>query len=591
MVSTLLDRIGEWNPQLFRELKGRLKARNVAIAAGISLVAQLLMYLFYQAQLPERYAETHRYCLGSPPANWKGYPHNSVNPPSDFCLRDAAEHLFLDKLNWELWWLDLFTCLSVIAIFILLVGGVYLLIADLSNEERRGTFGFIRLSPRSTASVLLGKILGVPILLYLPVALMLPLHLYAASAAKISLSLVFSFYGLVAAACFFFYSAALLYGLVSAGLGNFQAWLGSGAVLGFLWVMALIFFSSGDRVSYSPMDWFTLFSPTTFLTYVVSTAPHSLDKIGYGNVKDFALLTWFDLPLFDRARTAFPFILGNFAIWTYWAWQGLQRRYPNPNATLFSKSNSYWLSGSIMVAMMGFAVQQDEWGEYERNLFDNFGILLVFALILSLGLIAGLSPHRQTLQDWARYRHQNPQHKRNLLKDLVWGENSPATVAIALNLASISIILSTGIFLLPFKEFRIPALLGVALTASMVLIYASIAQWMLMMKVQKRGIWATATVSTSILLPLFCFALFQVEPSTGSVLWLFSALPILTAESVAKTTIFLALLGQWTAIALMNLQMTRQLRQAGESQTKALLRDRERSEQSRRARASDSILN
>jgi hypothetical protein len=575
MVSTLLDRIGEWNPQLFRELKGRLKTRNVAIAAGISLVGQLLVYLFYQAQLPDRYAELHRYCQGNPPAHWQGYnPHGSANPPSDFCLRDTAGHLFLDKLNWELWWLDLFTGLSVVAIFILLVGGVYLLIADLSHEERRGTFGFIRLSPRSTSSVLLGKILGVPVLLYLLVALALPLHLYAASVAKISLSLVFCFYGVLAAACFFFYSAALLYGLVSAGLGNFQAWLGSGAVLGFLWLMALMFFSSGGTISYTPGDWFSLFSPTTALTYVVSTAPHSLDKIGYGNVKDFALLTWFDWPLFDRARTAIPFILGNFAIWTYWAWQGLQRRYPNPNATVLSKQNSYWFSSSVIVSMMGFATQQREWGGYEQNLFNNFGMLLICTLVLSLGLMAGLSPHRQTLQDWARYRHQNPQNKRNLLKDLVWGEKSPATLAIALNLASIAIILSTGILLLPFKEYRIPALLGVVLTVGTILIYASIAQWMLMMKVQKRGIWATATVSTAILLPLFCLVLFQVNLSDNSTLWLFSAAPFWASEFIAKTTVFWMLLGQWTVIALANLQMTQQLRQAGESQTKALWRDR-----------------
>jgi hypothetical protein len=583
MISTLLDRIGEWNPQLFRELKGRLKTRNVAIAAGISLVGQFLVYLFYQAQLPDfSYAVRHRYCLGSPPAN--DYVNSCFN---------AAGELLSDKLNWELWWLDLFTGLSIAAIFILLVGGVYLLIADLSHEERRGTFGFIRLSPRSTSSVLLGKILGVPILLYLLVALMLPLHLYAASVARISLPMVFIFYGVLAAACFFFYSAALLYGLVSAGLSNFQAWLGSGAVLGFLLLTALMFFTSDDTGTFTPVDWFFLFSPATALTYAVSTAPHSLDKIGYGNVLDLTLLTWFDLPLFDRARTSFPFILGNFAIWTYWVWQGLQRRYPNPNATIFSKQNSYWLSGSIIVAMMGFAVQQ---GEYPGHLFDNFGMLLVFTLILSLGLIAALSPHRQTLQDWARYRHQNPPHKRNLLKDLIWGEKSPATLAIALNLASISIILSTGIFLLPFKELRIPALLGVALSVSTILIYASIAQWMLMMKVQKRGIWATATVSTSILLPLFCFALLGINPDKSSALWLLSAFPLWATENIlwateniATTTIFLALLGgQWTVIALTNLQMTRQLRQAGESQTKALLSDRAALEA--RDRTPDSIL-
>ncbi|MDY6786230.1 MAG: hypothetical protein SW833_27405 [Cyanobacteriota bacterium] len=576
MISTLLDRIGEWNSQLFRELKGRLKPRNVALTAGISLAGQLLLYLFYQTQLPGPPTNYHRYCVGNPPPNFQGYRPPEANFNQTFCLRDATGHFLFDKLNWELWWLDIFTGLSFLAIFVLLVGGVYLLVADLSNEERRGTFGFIRLSPQAGSSILLGKILGVPILLYLLTAIALPLHLYAAIAAHISLPLVFGFYGVLATACFFFYSAALLYGLVSAGLGTFQAWVGSAAVLGFLWLMALMFFVGGDSdtITSTPFDWFILLSPTTMLTYVVSSAPHSLDKIDYGSVKELAKLTWFDLSLFGRARTAIPFILGNFAVWTYWAWQGLQRRYDNPNATVLTKQNSYWLSGSVMVSMMGFAVQSQQWGKYEHHLYYNFGILLGFALALSLGLTAALSPHRQTLQDWARYRHQNPRHKRNLLRELIWGEKSPATLAIALNWASVAIILSVGIVMLPFKEYRIPALSSIVLTAGIAIIYASIAQWMLMMKVAKRGIWAAATVTAVILLPVCCFALFGMTPHADSWIWSFSALPMVATETLAKTTVLWSVLGQWTAIVLLNSAMTRQLRQAGESSTKALERDR-----------------
>ncbi|MDY7012807.1 MAG: hypothetical protein SVX43_04260, partial [Cyanobacteriota bacterium] len=301
MISTLLDRIGEWNPQLFRELKGGLRRRNITLTAGISLVGQLLVYLFFQMRLPVRLDESNRYCTG---------PLEEYYPRHPSCLKDAVGNILV---NWELWWLDVFTCLSIIAIFVLLVGGVYLLIADLSNEERRGTFGFIRLSPQASSSVLLGKILGVPSLLYLLVAFTLPLHLYAASAARVSVPLVFGFYSVLATACFFFYSAALLYGLVSAGLGSFQAWLGSAAVSGFLGVMTVIFFNS--EISSTPGDWFMLLSPTTLLMYLVGSAPHSLEAIDYGNPEWFSS-TWFDWPLFEYAATAIPFILGNFAIWT-----------------------------------------------------------------------------------------------------------------------------------------------------------------------------------------------------------------------------------------------------------------------------------
>jgi hypothetical protein len=52
MQLNLLDRLGNWNPQLFREIKGRLKVRNVAIAVGTSLLGQLVLFLFWLGQLP-----------------------------------------------------------------------------------------------------------------------------------------------------------------------------------------------------------------------------------------------------------------------------------------------------------------------------------------------------------------------------------------------------------------------------------------------------------------------------------------------------------------------------------------------------------
>jgi hypothetical protein len=48
-----------------------------------------------------------------------------------------------------------------------------------------------------------------------------------------------------------------------------------------------------------------------------------------------------------------------------------------------------------------------DWRSYPKGLFENFQMLLVFNLLLFLCLIAALSPHRQAMQDWARYRHQN----------------------------------------------------------------------------------------------------------------------------------------------------------------------------------------
>ena len=42
-MQSILTNIWEWNPQLFREIKGRLKTRNIAIATAIALIGQGLI--------------------------------------------------------------------------------------------------------------------------------------------------------------------------------------------------------------------------------------------------------------------------------------------------------------------------------------------------------------------------------------------------------------------------------------------------------------------------------------------------------------------------------------------------------------------
>ena len=408
-----LDRLGEWNPQFFRELKGRLKPRNLAIAAAISVVGQGLLYLFYEGLLPAHpYPNFNRYYTGASP------------------VTDFLGKIMIIK---QLWWLDLFIGMSMIGIFALLVVGTHMLIADLSREERRGTLNFIRLSPQSAKSILSGKILGVPILLYLVGALALPLHLGAGLAAHIPLSLILSFYVVLAASCAFFYSAALLYGLVSSGLGGFQAWLGSGAVLFFLFVMTGLTMES-DLIAHNSLDWLTLFYPGTVLPYLVNSTFLPPETVGYLKAKDLAELLWYGQPLWIKAWSGIGFVLLNCGLWTYWIWQGLKRRFHNPTATVLSKQQSYWLSGSFVAITAGFVLQTTR----SYQLLENFAFLQLFNLILFLLLIAALSPHRQALQDWARYRHQASDERRNLVKDLIWGEKSPSTVAIALNLAIVT---------------------------------------------------------------------------------------------------------------------------------------------------------
>ena len=84
---------------------------------------------------------------------------------------------------------------------------------DITKEEKRGTLAFVRLSPASAQSVLVGKFLGVPILVYWAIALAIPLHLWAAVQARLSLSTVISVYLLAVASYGFVSSFAMLHSM------------------------------------------------------------------------------------------------------------------------------------------------------------------------------------------------------------------------------------------------------------------------------------------------------------------------------------------------------------------------------------------
>ncbi|MHC5719890.1 MAG: ABC transporter permease, partial [Nostoc sp.] len=76
---------------------------------------------------------------------------------------------------------------------------------------------------------------------------------------------------------------------------------------------------------------------------------------------------------------------------------------------------------------------------WDQQVGENYVFLTVYNLVLILSLIAVLSPHRQDVQDWARYRHQGVSSHKSVWQDLIWSEKSPALVAIAINLIIVTI--------------------------------------------------------------------------------------------------------------------------------------------------------
>lgn len=597
-----IDQIGNWNPQLLRELKGRLKPRNAIVAVVASFVGQFLLFVSFWNHNFSIYVDSN-YCRLRP--NYEQYilQRDQINTQIQSLYSNYSKNQKLidslnikvseiytilnkkcpeDAVNIQLWWQDyapkLFLLISVIAIFALLIAGTFMLINDLSQEERRGTLNFIRFSPRSSTSILVGKILGVPILVYLAVILAIPLHLWLGIMGKIPLGEIFSFYGVLIAGCGFFYSAALLCSFVSAWLSGFQSWLISGAVLWFLWIT-----NFAKPINQNPADWLKLFNPSFILPYLIDrTGSYTPDfPFYYGAINE---LQWFYLPLGATGGFIIMGALLNYGLWTYLIWQGLNRCFRNPNTTILSKGQSYWLVFWFGLVTLGFALQeQKEYVEWNSQASTNFQLLFLFNLVLIFSLMALLSPHRQDLQDWARYRRQRFSGKRfwnwSLWRDLILGEKSPAQVAIAINL-----LIFTGLSLpwvllglLRFDNAIFQGglkLLFIAFFFSIMMIYASIAQLMLLMKNNKRSLYATATIIAAISLPPTILLVLSITPANNPIPWLFSTFPWAGIETASLTNIFLALLGELSVLVLLNLRLIRQLQQSGESATKALLSGR-----------------
>ena len=604
MLLNFIDRVGELNPQLFRELKGRLKPFNLMIAMGSSLLIQLIVFLFQLREFPdENYYLRATYCtlrevyqnqeqelykqqnlLTQKITNYQQIQlsDNTIIPNLELQLQQTRTELSnlqhylstnicpLDKIDWQLWWRDhweyTFLTFSVIFIFTLLVGGTYLLISDLAKEEQRGTLNFIRLSPQSETSILTGKILGVPSLIYLFVLTAIPLHLWAGHSAKIAFSYILSFYAVLIASCLFFYSAALIFGLVSRWFGNFQPWLGSGAVLVFLFITMTMVSSSRDFNN--SLTWIRFFSPWDITNYLF---PNLFRSYKDSSISPIRQLQFFYLPIGKNLFTLVGFHLVNYGICSYGIWQAMKRCFRNADSTILSKGQSYLFIAFTQVMFLGLTIPGVD-DKYDLGMIVLIA-LFNFALVLALTIV--LSPQRQTIQDWSRYRHQNHPDK-SVLKDLVFGEKSPAIVAIAINLLIATTPIMIWIFFSSPSFYnggvdKSKVLLAMVLALSLMLMYATIAQLMLLMKNPKRYVWTVGTIGVAMFLPSIILSVLGMSPSKHPILWLFSTFPWAAIEYTQTTTIFLALLAELTVVALLNFQLNRQVKVLGESATKALL--------------------
>jgi hypothetical protein len=564
MLDRLIDRMGNSNPQIFRELKERLTLRNIGIAVVASLLIQGFTLLYFNNQIPVAVPETvyskqlqsqyqpsantyHKYC-----------DFSADNYSTNICKLDSTGNF---QINWQKWRSDLFSCLSWIFSLGLILGSIYMLVADLVQEEKRGTLNFIRLSPQSARTIFSGKIASVPILVYLAAAVMLPLHLWVGFSAGATLPLLASWYLTIGSMCWLLSSASVLYVL----LGGFQA-IVTVAVVALPICLPLLAINAYLTGTINQEKWLD------------SSNNH---------------LSWFGLTINSSAIWFYTFGIGCCLVASYWVWQALERRYLNPTATVISKPQSYLTNLCLQLWIAGFTIPlifADPDKYYATGqILTWLAIADFLALLCSIPM---LLPSKQAIQDWSRYRRERTHQprkfwKRDLVQDLIANDKSPALLTIAINVfmamvfwIPVSILALTkpthgmGFNYLSTPGHEIRLLAGVCLAASLILIYAAIAHVGLFLKVRKRNLWIASIVGGAMLLPLIgAYILSPVKSPTGfaAIVLLFSPFASIGIMSLSGGTILATFAVQLGMFAALTRQLQRKLQLSGQSQTKELL--------------------
>jgi ABC-2 family transporter protein len=412
MLDKYIDRIGDWNPQLFRELKSRLTGNAVIITVAGSIITQVIESLFF-------------------------FNNNPLSSQAD-----RSFHF----LNWFL-------------PTILMLGGVYTIVSDFDREEQCGTLNFIRLTPQSAHSIFLGKLIGVPSLIYLAILLALPLHLFVGISAGTSSIAILAWYWTIGVAAYLCLSVAILYSLHSHKHPILLTLLLSLPVNTFLGVYN--------------------YCSDLFIT--------KREVIAANNSP---LLSWFYLPI---ERNIFLFdglIVLTFLLISYWLWVTIDRKYINPNSTSFKKEHSYWMNIQSQIWLLGFAMPMvtQAYSQFDNNSFDlsaRYHTLAIFYNISAVGIyciIPLIIPNKSSTQDWSQHRREHVTHEhrqwwqRGIVRDLIWDDRSPIGLAMLVNLliSAIAWGLSLIVFIHEDPERLIKSICGIIIVSILTLIHTVI---------------------------------------------------------------------------------------------------------------------
>jgi hypothetical protein len=319
--------------------------------------------------------------------------------------------------------------------------------------------------------------------------------------------------------------------------------------------------------------------PLMAINYYASGTINLDGWLMYDAVKNAPI--WFWLPVTASAIGFYAFGIGCCVAAIYWVWQALERRYLNPTATVLSKFQSYQINLLLGIWFAGFALPISV---REMSMNDKEGLIVSMAIVHFMAifaLIPLLLPSKQALQDWSRYRREHVTHQhrsfwqRDLVQDLIHNDKSPALLAVAINLGmAIALWLPVGLITLTRETHGIRFVAGLCLGASLIMIYATIAHWVLFLNFKKRNIWLVSILGGMMILPIGLAVIISHNSQPmglAAILLLFSPLAPFGILGLSGGSILATFGAQLALLAGLTRQFQRKLQVSGESQTKRLI--------------------
>jgi hypothetical protein len=493
----MLDRVGDLNPQLLRELKGRLTSSSFTttlIASGLGQT--VISLLLFSDRSKDRFSS------------------------------------------------DMFQCLNWLMPICLIIGGIYTLIWDLNQEEKRGTLNAIKLSPQSGRSIFLGKILGVPSLVYLAVLSIVPLHLVLAVVNGVNLGLLLAWYCTIGITTYLFLSLTILYILHG---GKFAISIG-----------------------------FLALNPVSSLIgiynrYLNLATIHDRDWM----INSPQLFSWFYLPVANNTWLFYGWVCGISLVISHWLWHAIERKYLNPAGTLLSKEYSYWINVSFQLWLIGLALPLII-GTDTNSSALTLTIFYSISIVWVICLMPIIVPTQRMMQEWSYTWHQHLKElqirsgNQELIQNLIWHDRSPSVVAMAINIAIPAIVWGLcSIVFVRDLESLLKFICGIAIASILTLIYTVVINFFCLRSPLK-GAGIAAIVSMMSFFPVAfgtLAAINEVYKDLGAGLLLFSPFLWLGIAQLSLPSIGIAMMAQLGILAGLTKLLQRRLQIVGASTT------------------------